>query len=237
MTPETGSSGGPDPGSPPTAIPRDPNARWLLDKRLERFRTLMRSRGIESDLAEDTTEALAFVLDWLPRDLVVGLGGSTTLRQMGLWKALDDLGMAVVNQQLPGLTAEERHELRRRNVTTDRYVMSCNALVESGAIVVMNHTGNAVAALAFGARQVLIVASANKLVRTIDDAIARIQVEVAPANSHRSGEWRPPCYDSGICDESACVWPDRLCNKLLILTGEALPGRVRLLIVGEPLGF
>ena len=237
MTSAHAGPGGPGIKAVPTATAADPNSRWIRDRRLDRFRSVMLSRGIESDFVETPSEALAFVLEWLPRDLVVGLGGSTTLRQMGLWEALDNLGMAVINQQLPALTKEERHELRRRNVTTDRYVMSCNALVESGAIVVMNHTGNAVAALAFGASHVLIVASANKLVRTVDEAIGRIHDEVAPANSHRSGEFRPPCYEGGICNEAACVWPDRLCNKLLILTGEALVGRVRLLIVGEPLGF
>jgi hypothetical protein len=197
----------------------------------------MSSRGIESDFAETASEALSFVLDWLPRDVVVGLGGSTSLRQMGLWEALDGLGMTVINQQLPGLTREARHELRRKNVMTDYYVMSCNSLAESGAIVVMNHTGNAVAALAFGAQHVLIVASANKLVRTVEDAVQRVYREVAPANAHRSGEFRPHCYDEGVCREEDCEWPDRLCNKLLVVFGEALAGRVRLLLVGESLGF
>jgi hypothetical protein len=197
----------------------------------------MSSRGIESDFVETPSEALSFVLDWLPRDVVVGLGGSTSLRQMGLWEALDGLGMTVINQQLPGLSREQRHELRRKNVTTDYYVMSCNSLAESGAIVVMNHTGNAVAALAFGAQHVLVVASANKLVPTVEDAVARVYREVAPANARRSGEFRPHCFDEGVCREHECEWPDRLCNKLLVVFGEALPGRVRLLLVGEPLGF
>jgi hypothetical protein len=218
-------------------IPADPNARWVRDRRLDRFRTLMSSRGIETDFVETSSEALAFVLNWLPRDAVVGLGGSTSLRQIGLWGALDELRMTVVNQQLPGVTKEERHELRRRNVMTDCYVMSCNSLVESGAIVVMNHTGNAVAALAFGAKKVLIVASVNKLVRTVEDGIGRVYHEVAPANSHRSGEFRPHCYDEGVCREQDCEWPDRLCNKLLIVFGEAIHDRVRLLLVGESLGF
>lgn len=218
-------------------IPADPNTRWVRDRHLDRFRAVMRSRGIETDFVETAVEALAFVLDWLPRDVVVGLGGSTSLRQMGLWGALDELGMTVINQQLPGLTKEERHELRRRNVSTDYYVMSCNSLVESGAIVVMNHTGNAVAALAFGAKNVLIVASVNKLVRTVEDAMMRVYHDVAPANSHRSGEFRPPCNDDGVCREQICEWPDRLCNKLLIVFGEAIPGRVRILLVGESLGF
>lgn len=220
-----------------TVIPADPNVRWIRDRRLDRFRAAMASRGIESAFVETGEEALAFILDWLPRDVVVGLGGSTTLRQIGLWDALDRLGMAVVNQQLPGLTKEARHELRRQNVTTEYYVMSCNAIVESGAVVVMNHSGNAVAALAFGAKNVLIVASVNKLVHTLDDAMVRVFGEVAPTNARRSGEFDPPCRDDGICREAICAWPNRLCNKLLVLYGEAIPGRVRLLLVGESLGF
>ena len=218
-------------------IPPDPNAQWIRDRRVDRLRAVLSSRGIETDFVETAADALAFVLDWLPRDVVVGLGGSTSLRQMGLWEALDGLGMTVINQQLPGLSREQRHEIRRKNVTTDYYVMSCNAVAESGAIVVMNHTGNAVAALAFGAQHVLVVASANKLVPTVEDAVGRVYREVAPPNAHRSGEFRPHCFDEGVCREHDCAWPDRLCNKLLVVFGEALPGRVRLLLVGEPLGF
>ena len=232
----TDASGAPS-ASVQEVVPTDPNATWVRDKRLDRFRAIMSARGIESDFVETSAEALSFVVQWLPREVVVGLGGSTTLRQAGVWRTLDELGTTVINQQLPGLTKAERHELRRRNVSTEYYVMSCNALVESGSIVVMNHTGNAVAALAFGAKNVLIVASANKLVRTLDEAIHRITGEVAPANAHRSGEFRPPCFAEGTCDDEACAWPDRLCNKLLILSGEAISGRVRLLLVGEKLGF
>ena len=220
-----------------TAIPPDPNVRWLRDQRLGRFRAAIARRGIESSFVDTAGEALAFVMEWLPADVVVGLGGSTTLREMGLWEALDARGMTVINQQLPGLTREARHELRRRNVTTEYYVMSANALVESGAVVVMNHSGNAVAALAFGAKNVLIVASVHKLVRTVEDAMDRVFAEVAPVNARRSGEFEPPCRADGICREPACEWPDRLCNKLLVLYGEAIPGRIRLLIVDESLGF
>jgi hypothetical protein len=227
----------PTAGPAVAAIPPDPNVRWLRDKRLGRFRAALGGHGIESAFVETAAEALAFVLEWLPSDVVVGLGGSTSLRQIGLWDALDARGMTVINQQLPGLTKEARHELRRQNVTTEYYVMSANALVESGSIVVMNQSGNAVAALAFGAKNVLIVASANKLVRSVEDAMERVFGEVAPTNASRSGEFEPPCQVDGICREQACGWPDRLCNKLLILFGEAIPGRVRLLLVGEALGF
>ncbi|MCP4309482.1 MAG: hypothetical protein GY788_32330 [bacterium] len=215
----------------------DPNYRWMMEQRVARTAAAFARHGIETAYVESAPEALAWVLADVPDGVVVGLGGSTSLRQMGLWDALDERGIETVNQQLPGLTKAERHEVRRRNVTTDYYVMSCNAISETGAILVANHTGNAVAALAFGVKRAVIVASVNKIVATVDDAMSRLFCDVAPANAHRSGEFKPPCYDDGICREDLCVFPDRICNKVLVMYGEALPGRVLLLLVGETMGF
>ena len=221
---------------PPIGVP-DPNALWVRDRRVDRTREALRRHGIESDFVETAGEALQYVLDRLPAGAVIGLGGSSTLRQIGLWAALDHLGATVINHQLAGLTKAERHELRRRGLTSDFYVMSCNAIAETGAIVVLNEAGNAVAALAFGAKEVVIVASTQKLVPTVDAALARAFTEAAPAVAHRSSQLQPPCHEDGVCRESVCDSPNRLCNKALILYGEAIPGRVRVLMVGQPLGF
>jgi len=219
-----------------SAIP-DANAIWLRDRRIERVQTVFARRGIESGFVETGAEALAYVLARIPRDVVVGLGGSVTLRQIGLWDALDRLGVTVLNHQLVGLAKAERHELRRRGVTADLYVMGCNAISETGAVVVANQSGNAIAALAFGAKAVILVASVQKIVSSTDEAIARVFKAAAPANAHRSGEFRPPCFDDGICREDLCDAPNRLCNKLFVLHGEAIPGRVHLLLVGDALGL
>lgn len=219
-----------------SAIP-DANAIWLRDRRVERVRNVLARRGIDSNFVETGAEALAYVVALIPRDVMVGLGGSVTLRQIGLWDALDGLGVTVINHQLSGLGKSDRHELRRRGVSADIYVMSCNAISETGAIVVANQSGNAIAALAFGAKAVILVASVQKIVSSTDDAIARVFEAAAPANAHRSGEFRPPCFEDGICREDMCDTPNRLCNKVFVLHGEAIPGRVRLLLVGDSLGL
>ncbi|MCP4408956.1 MAG: hypothetical protein GY807_14585, partial [Gammaproteobacteria bacterium] len=63
----------------------DPNYRWMMEQRIARTAAAFARHGIETAYVESASEALAWVLADVPDGVVVGLGGSTSLRQMGLW--------------------------------------------------------------------------------------------------------------------------------------------------------
>ncbi len=57
---------------------------------------------------------------------------------------------------------EEIRKLKKLALTSDCYISSCNALSLDGKIVNVDHSGNRVAAIAYGPERVLIVVGVTK---------------------------------------------------------------------------
>ena len=105
----------------------------------------------------------------------------------------------------------------------------------------MDGNGNRVAALIFGPKRVIVVAGINKLVRNLDKAIARVKCMAAPANGVRL-ETRTPCSRMGRCAScdggmtSGCASERRMCCQYVV-TGYQRTDRIRVVLVGEDLGY
>ncbi|HRY54053.1 MAG TPA: LUD domain-containing protein, partial [Spirochaetia bacterium] len=94
--------------------------------------------------------------------------------------------------------------------------------------------GNRVAALTFGPKKTVVVVGANKIVRDIDEALARIETRAAPLNNKRLD--RPnPCVKSGQCED--CQGDTRICRVYQILRRRPSLSDFTVLVVGESLGY
>ncbi|MBI3965033.1 MAG: LUD domain-containing protein, partial [Chloroflexi bacterium] len=134
------------------------------------------------------------------------------------------------------LSLEERAQIHRRAIVGDFYVTSVHAITRGGQLVLLNGSGNSIAALSYAAARVYVVAGHNKLVGTLEEALVRARHVAAVMNSRRLGRANP-CVVDGICHDESCELPDRLCNKTLIVDREELIGRIQVVLVGEVLGF
>jgi len=83
------------------------------------------------------------------------------------------------------LKPEEKLKVRKKALNSDIYITSSNAITLNGQLVNIDGTGNRVGAMIFGPKKVIIVAEANKLVDTLDDAFARIKSIACPLNGKR----------------------------------------------------
>ena len=105
----------------------------------------------------------------------------------------------------------------------------------------MDGNGNRVAALIFGPRRVIVVAGVNKIVKDLDQAIARVKTLAAPANGVRLGTGTP-CSRLGCCAAcdgrmtSGCASEKRMCCHYVV-TGYQRTDRIRVVLVGEDLGY
>ena len=107
-------------------------------------------------------------------------------------------------------------------------------ITRQGQIVNMDSSGNRVAGIIFGPRQVIIVAGTNKVVDTLDDALKRIKT-IAPLNAKRLGH-QTPCAETGKCMD--CQIPARICNSIGIVNhGMKFDGRITVIMIAEELGF
>lgn len=129
-------------------------------------------RGFEAEWFATAEEAKAAALRLLPEGCTVAWGGSATIRDMGLTEAVHAGNWKVIDRDL-AKTPEERAELHRQGLLSDWYLMSANAISAEGVLVNIDGTGNRLAALCFGPKQVLVLCSAGKIQPTTETAVSR----------------------------------------------------------------
>ena len=192
----------------------------------------MKKRGFDAYYVSTAEEARAKALELIPENSTVSWGGSVTIDEIGLKKAVIDGGYNVINRDEAG-TPEERTELMRKAHTCDVYLMSANAVSEDGQLVNIDGNGNRVAALCFGPKEVIVVAGMNKVAGNIEEAYARARKFAAPVNAQRFN-LGTPCNRTGMCSD--CLSPDSICSQLVV-TRRTSGGRIKVILVGEDLGF
>jgi L-lactate utilization protein LutB len=203
---------------------------------IDELRAALAGRGIELIQAANRREALARVLERIPKGASVMNGGSHTLEDMGLLDALRE----GYNWLRPAIAAtnerDERTRRRRQAVTADWLIGGVNAITLSGEIVNVDGSGNRLAGYAFGAGKVILVAGVNKVVPDLAAAFERIRNTAAVQECRKLGK-STPCAVTGQCDNDACRGPERQCGKILIIENEKIAGRITVVLVDEPLGF
>lgn len=194
-------------------------------------------RNITNVYTPTKEEALRKVLELVPGDATIGFSGSMTLHEVGVIEALKKRGNVVYDPYAAGLSKEESLAVRSKGVTADVYLASPNAISAHGELVFLSAFGNRTAGIAH-AKNVILVAGTNKIVRNVDEALKRAREYVAPLNCKRLN-WQAPCYADGICREAICLFPEykRMCCQALIIEAEITPERLQLILVGEKLGF
>ena len=118
--------------------------------------------------------------------------------------------------------------------SADYYLMSSNAITYDGELVNTDGTGNRTAALIYGPDHVIVVAGMNKLVPDLNAAFARIHNIAAPMNTIRLNI-KTPCQKTGLCAD--CKSPDTICCQTVITRYSRIPGRIKVILVGEDLGY
>ena len=211
----------------------------LFRKLSERTAKNLRRNLFEAQYVENSKEARELILKSITKSDLVGLGDSVTLDEIGLIHHLENGGYRFLNPWKIGITRPESLKIRRQALTADIFLTGTNAVTLDGKLVNIDGLGNRVAGIIFGPKKVIIVVGANKIVANIDDAISRIKRVSAPMNAIRHNfkpEETPGCTETGICCE--CKPPHRICCNTVIVEGCSRdPLRIKVIIVGEELGY
>jgi len=196
----------------------------------------LRKNGFDAIYSATKQEALNTILSLIPTEAKVGVGGSVTLREIGIVEALSRRGNSLADPWTQGCTLEEKTAIRRSHLTSDVFLSSTNAVTLDGRLVNVDGTGNRVAGMIFGPKRVIIVAGVNKIVSDLDAALHRIRDVAAPLNTRRLKR-KSPCGTTGRCDEQHCGFPDRACNVTVIIERRPSETPTTVVLVGENLGF
>lgn len=201
----------------------------LADTMIEKFNV----RGIEGYYCNTKEEALLMAQRFLTPGCVVSWGGSQTLEEIGLIDALKSSDCVVVDRK-DAENPEEYRELYGKIVTSDFFFMSSNAITLDGELINIDGAGNRAACLIHGPMNVIIVAGMNKIVTNTKAGIERVRNMAAPANTVRLG-LKTPCSSIGRCAD--CLLDDCICCEIVITRKSKIPNRIKVILVGEELGY
>lgn len=163
----------------------------------------------------------------------VGIGGSATVRDMGLAEALQANGNEVYWHWLAA--KEAKQAARDKALNADVYMCSSNALTTDGRLVNIDGTGNRVGAMIAGPKEVIVIAGANKIVNGgIPQAIARIKTVACPQNARRLG-LQTPCAVLDHCDAASCE--KGMCNVTSIIERPVGGHKITIVLVDEEAGY
>lgn len=193
----------------------------------------LNKRRFEAYYCSTSAEAVEKVLELTPKTDVVSWGGAMTVDELGIKQRMAQEGYTLLDRDT-AQSPEEKQAIMRQALTCGTFLMSSNAISKDGQLVNIDGNGNRMAAMCFGPRQVVVVAGMNKVLGTLDDAVARARNVAAPANAQRFGI-KTPCGLTGQCGD--CTSPDCICSKLVITRFCMPERRIKVVLVGEDLGL
>lgn len=190
-------------------------------------------RNIEAFYCPTAREAVEKLLEMIPQGSSVTWGGSMSIRDIGIPAALADAGKYEVYDRDKAPDRAAATEIYLKAFSCDYYLSSANAITEDGVIVNIDGTGNRVAAITFGPRNVIFVIGMNKLTQNVDAALARARSLAAPVNTARF-DIQTPCKLDGVCHN--CLSDDCICNYIHYLR-HSPKGKHKVILVGESIGY
>ncbi len=193
----------------------------------------LEARKMEGYYCPDKEAAKTKVLELIgPNKKVVTYGGSVSLDEVGIKEAVEEAGHDLLRRE-KYVTPEEKRECFAKQTLADVFMMSTNAITLDGELVNIDGSGNRVACLSFGPTEVIVVAGMNKVVSNVEEGIARSRNFAAPPNTVRLG-CDTPCAKIGQCGN--CL-NDTICCQLVVTRASRVPGRIKVILVGEELGY
>ena len=179
------------------------------------MKSLKTNRFDPVEYVETIDEAAKMVKAMIPNDAKVGMGGSTSFRQLGIIEELIKQG-------------------RMTRSNPDIFLTSSNAITMDGKLVNTDMTGNRVSSMIFGPKQVIVVAGMNKVVKDLHAAWDRVKNVITPYLTKASG-LKVPCAVEGKCSD--CSSPNRVCSVTTVIEAKPRMTQISIVLVGEDMGL
>ena len=211
---------------------------------IEKTIEALKSNRMDVYYVRTAKEAKALALSMIPEGSSCAAGGSVTLAETGIVDALKNGNYHYIDRMIPGLTQEQKEEAMRAAFHADFYLSSANAITEDGELYNVDGNSNRVAALLYGAKNVIVVAGTNKLVKNLDEAVLRVKTVAAPRNAARLS-CNTPCAKLGHCISlernggmtDGCKTPARICANFTVMAYQRHAMRTKVILVDESLGY
>ncbi len=212
----------------------DANKRLIIQKKIEKTILSLKKNKMDAFYVENKKALLTLLPEMMKADSEVTVGGSMTLFEAGVIEHLRSGRYRFLDRYKEGLTPEQIREVFVKSFASDVFLCSSNAVTEEGELYNVDGNGNRVAAMLFGPKNVIVIVGYNKIVGDVEQAKLRVESVAAPANNKRLNI-NNPCVTNGQCMN--CQSESRICCSHVIMGMQREPNRVKVIIVGEELGY
>lgn len=193
----------------------------------------LRKKGYTASSFQTAQEAVEYMNREI-NEKTVGMGGSTTINQIGLYEKLAPHNQVFWHWRLDDTELSEK-EIYAEAQKSDVYISSVNGMSEGGEIINIDGFGNRISACLYGHEKVYFVVGINKLAATYEGALWRARNIAAPKNAQRIHK-NTPCAENGDrCFD--CRSEERICRGLSVLWYAINSCKMEVILIEENLGF
>jgi L-lactate utilization protein LutC len=203
--------------------PNDSYAALASDAQVEKTAAALTANGMEAFIVENGEEAKTKLFTLIPEGAEVFTATSRTLDSLGIE---DEVAKRYesVRTKLAGMDPKtQNREMVKLGAVPQVMVGSVHAVTEDGTVVVASNTGSQLAGYAAGAAQVIWVISTKKIVPNLEEAVNRIYEYTFPLEDLRAQNVYGGMHSN--------------VSKLLFVNREFMPGRAKVILVKEDLGY
>lgn len=198
----------------------------------ETVKANLEKRGYSVRVFENRKEAAEYLCGQI-NGTTVGLGGSVTVDEMGLYDELVKNNTVYWHWRLKA--GQTPDEVRRLASAAEVYISSVNGLAETGEIVNIDGSGNRVASTIFGHKKVYFVVGRNKIAENLEKAMERAQNVAAPLNARRLKLSLPCAAKGDKCYQ--CHSPAKICRVICVFQDKPLAEDAEVILINEDLGY
>lgn len=213
-----------------------------MDEVIEKTIKALQRREIQGHVAANRDAARDIVVGLIPSEAVVGIGDSSSVRQIGAVDAIRAKGNRVIN---PFDMTKEVYDLQTNfdNLfwpcieasICDVFLTGTNGITEDGKLVNVDGAGNRASGMFWGHPISIMVIGRNKIGRDLEETMDRVKNVVCPEHLKRKGA-PAPCTKDGKCHD--CVGKGKVCAVTTIIERRPVTTvAMHVVIVNEDLGL
>ena len=205
-----------------------------MNERIHEVITNLRRNNMAGYFVESQEELLQLISSLIKTGEKVGCGDSVTLEETGVFDFIRRGDYTFYDKHKAGLTSEEKRTIYLNNFNADTFLTGTNAITLDGKLFNIDGNGSRVAPMLYGPKQVIVVVGVNKLTDTLEGAINRTRQIAAPLDARRLNK-DTPCTKLGKCID--CRHERRICNDFVLITGQFIKDRIKVIFVNQAYGF
>jgi len=203
--------------------PNESYAKLASDAQVKKAAAALTAHGMEAFIAENGDVAKAKLYELIPEGAEVFTSTSRTLDALGVEEEVANRYNSVRTKLATMDQQTQMREMVKLGATPQVMVGSVHAVTEGGTVVIASNTGSQLAGYVAGAAQVIWVVSTKKIVPDLEEAVKRIYEYTYPLEDLRAQKAYGGMHSN--------------ISKMLFVSREIMPGRTKVILVKEDLGY